>query len=142
MRQFVRDALREPSQSIRLVALDIIKDLPSRNYRAEMTALHAFVRDQIRYVRDPEGIESVATPEKTLQLGQGDCDDKSTLLAALLMSVGHPVRFVAVGMGGGPLSHVLVESRLADKWVPLETIIPKPPGWYPSGVTKRFVLHI
>jgi len=142
MRQFARDAIRSPSQQIRNLALDIVSILPARSFGREVARLHAYVRDQIRYVRDPVDLESVATPEKTLEIGQGDCDDKSTLLAALLESTGHPARFVAVGFGGAPFSHVYTESKIGESWVPLETIIPRPMGWYPPNATSRYILKV
>lgn len=148
MRDFVHDAVRNPSQVVRNKALELVANLPPRKWFAEIEALHAFVRDQIRYVRDPDGYELVQAPEKTLELGQGDCDDKSTLLAALLKSTGHPARFVAVGFNGDGLSHVLVQTKVESTgddrkdWMSLETIIPKAPGWFPPGVTSRYVLKV
>lgn len=142
MRRFVREAIREPSQKIRSLAMDIVSALPARSWNHEVARLHAFVRDEIRYVRDPVGLELVATPARTLESRQGDCDDKSTLLAALLESVGHPARFKAVALNGGPFSHVLVESKVGESWVPLETIINRPMGWFPAGVTNQYILKV
>ena len=142
MRQLVRDAVRDPKQKIRALALDIVASLPARSWQHEVSRLHQFVRDEIRYVRDPVGVERVATPDRTLKDRQGDCDDKSVLLAALLESIGHPARFKAVGINGGPFSHVFVESKIGESWVPLETIINRPMGWFPAGVTSRYILKV
>jgi transglutaminase-like putative cysteine protease len=144
MKEYVRQALRNPSQKIREQALAIFRaeGLPPRKYNLEMAALHAFVRDAIRYVKDPVGLELVQAPERTLEIGQGDCDDKSTLLAALLMATGHPCRFTAIGFKDRPFSHVLVEARSGVKWVPMETIIQKPMGWFPTGVTSKYSLNL
>lgn len=148
MRELARAAVRDPAQRIREKALQIIGTQPERAWLREITALHEFVRDRIRYVRDPVDLECVATPEKTLQYAQGDCDDKATLLAAMLESVGHPARFVAIGINGGPFSHVLVETKVKNTgvdmrdWLPLETILPKPAGWYPPDATSRYVLKV
>lgn len=144
MREFVRAAVRDPQQKVRDTALKIFstRGVPPRKYMAELAALHAFVKDSIRYVRDPVGVELVQTPEATLFRGQGDCDDKSTLLAALLESSGHPARFTAVGFGGNGFSHVLVESKAGARWIPAETIIDKPLGWFPSGVTSKYSLDL
>jgi hypothetical protein len=150
MRDFARAAVRNPDQIIRSKALDIFmqNSVPPRAWKKEIGALHRFVRDEIRYVRDPVDVELVQTPEATLNIAQGDCDDKSTLLAALLIATGHPTRFVALGLNGGGFSHVLVETKVNHTgqdmrdWVPLETILPKEPGWYPEGVTSRYVLQL
>lgn len=148
MRDYARASVRAPDQKVRTLALDLVRLLPERNWFAEICALHAFVRDRIRYVRDPEGVELVQQPEKTLEFGQGDCDDKVTLLASLLTAIGHPAELVAVGFRGGPpFEHVLVQSLCGRKWVPLETIpwvdgTHKPCGWYPPGVVRRYVLKV
>ncbi len=148
MRDFANAAVVNPDQIIRGRALSLLGDLPPRKYVDEIKALHGFVRDNIRYVRDPDGVELVQSPEKTLEVGQGDCDDKATLLGALLKTVGAPARFVAVGFSGGPLSHVMVQARTRNTgddrqdWMNLETIIPKPAGWFPSGVTSYYILKV
>ena len=139
MADFARAAVRNPAQTIRQRAISLFSGIPPRQFTSEIRALQAFVRDQIRYMRDPYGVELVQTPEKTLELGVGDCDDKSTLLAALLMASGHPSQFVAIGFdAGGPFSHVLVETKVGNRWLPLETIINKEPGWFPSGVKRQY----
>lgn len=148
MRDFANEANLDPSQLIRGKALELVSGLPPRQWFAEIRALHAFVRDSIRYVRDPVDAELVQTPEATLRIGQGDCDDKATLLAALLKSIGHPARFVALDLTGDGFSHVLVETKIsstgedAKDWMPLETIIDVAPGWYPKGVQKRYVRSV
>lgn len=144
MRNFVRAAVRSPDQTIRLAANRIIRDagvLP-RNWIGEIRALHAFVRDHIRYVRDPVTVELVQMPEKTLELGYGDCDDKSTLLAAMLDATGHPARFWAVGFDGQGFSHVLVEALVGEHWMPLETILDVDAGWRPPGVVDSYRLNM
>lgn len=144
MREFVRKSLRDPSQRVRETALRIFREggIPPRRWLPEIGALHAFVRDKIRYVRDPVDLELVQEPAATLDLGAGDCDDKSTLLGALLMATGHPARITAVAFNGGPFSHVLAEAKSGERWIPLETIIYKPMGWFPSGVTDKYSLEL
>ncbi len=142
MRQLVRDAIRAPHQTIRTAAMKLLAGLPPRQWSAEVERLHEFVRDNIRYVRDPVGVETVATPEKTLELRSGDCDDKAVLLAALLEATGHPARFLAVGLHGGPFSHVLTQTKIGPQWVSAETIIPVSLGWHPAGVTSNYIMGI
>jgi hypothetical protein len=104
----------------------------AKNYSDFVRLIQHFVRDQIRYVRDIHGVETLQTPVRTLQIRTGDCDDKATLIASLLASIGLQTRFVALAFNNGPYSHVIAEVRLGTNWVPLETIIDGiEPGWFP-----------
>lgn len=118
-------------QRIRAIALELVGDLPDKDYLSEATLLHRFVRDQIRYVRDVRDVETVATPLETLRSGQGDCDDKSTLLACLLESIGFETRFCAVGKQPGYFVHVLTQARVNGKWLSMECTEPVSIGWHP-----------
>lgn len=126
---------------VRLAAQQITRDLRQRDFPAEVDALHAFVRDRVRYVRDIRGVETLQTPEATLRIGSGDCDDKSTLLAALLEALGHPARLHAVGAAPGSYYHVYVETRIGRRWEPLETTADWEPGRAPPAVS-HMVLRV
>jgi len=86
------------------------------------------VRDEIRYVQDTNGIELLHDPVTLLEIGAGDCDDKSILLASLLESIGHRTRFVAVAFEPDRFSHVWVQDYLDGRWVDLEPTEPLPFG--------------
>jgi transglutaminase-like putative cysteine protease len=107
----------------------LTQHLPQKAWAQQVEALHRYVRDGIRYLPDPEDVELVQTPVVTMDIEHGDCDDKATLLAALLKSIRHPVRFQAVGYEPGKFSHVYVETRIGDRWIPLETTAPFPMGF-------------
>ena len=92
-------------------------------------------------MRDVRGVETLATPLVTMQTGQGDCDDKSVLLAALLESLSHPTRFVAVGSAPDEYNHVFVESRLGPHWISAETTEPVDIGWQPERVASRLIIN-
>lgn len=119
---------------IRQLALSLVHRNGQKDWYGEVRDLHQFVRDHIRYVKDIRGVETLQTPEKTLEIGQGDCDDKSTLLAALLESIGHPTKFIAVGFAPKQYVHVLVATKIGPRWIPLETTEPQEVGWFPPGV--------
>jgi len=92
----------------------VIRDLAIQ--LGSLENIFAFVRDNIRYTTDEKawGVEEYfAKPEETLALGQGDCDDKSFLLASLLIAAGHDARvvFMYPKMHGEP-GHAVV--KLAD----------------------------
>jgi transglutaminase-like putative cysteine protease len=145
MRDVVRAAVRSPSQTVREAALRILSTVPQRKWLREIQALHAFVRDKIRYVTHPVGVQIIQTPEKTLEYAAGNCVDKSVLLSSLLEATGHPTQFVALvirGQQNGQFSHVIVETKAGSKWMPLESILPVPAGWYPPDAEKRYVRKI
>lgn len=140
MRHLVRDAVRDPQQQIRETALRILRGVNSFSDQAR--ALQQWVQSHIEYRRDPPDVELVQTPQVTLQLRAGDCDDHAALIAALLQSTGHPTQFIAVGLNGAPLSHVLTQTLIGTSWVAVETIEPKPLGWMPKGVTSYYLVKV
>jgi transglutaminase-like putative cysteine protease len=139
MRKFVRDYKK--SDQVRSIAAELVSPLQQKNFMGEIKRLHAFVRDAIRYLRDIHGVEVVQSPPETLRRGYGDCDDKAVLLAALLESIGHPTRFVAVGKAPGKFTHVYVETLRGTNWIALETTEPVDVGWQPKNILARMVAH-
>lgn len=140
--QIMRDLVREYKTNVQIrdFAARLVQNLPQKDWAGQVEKLHAFVRDGVRYVRDVDGVETVQTPLVTLQVRYGDCDDKATLLATMLKSIGHPAQFVAVGFREpGRFSHVLVETRIKDRWIPLETTMPVNVGWLPKKITARMI---
>jgi hypothetical protein len=122
MKQMVKDGKK--SMVIRNKAIALTKHLGQKDFFGEVQALHAYVRDNIRYLLDTDDVELVQTPEATLRVGCGDCDDKTTLLCALLGSIGHPSRFVAVGFSPNVYEHVYCETLIGNTWVACETTEP------------------
>lgn len=140
MGRFVREGKK--ALPVRSLALHLVQGLPQKDWAGEVSRIHAFVRDKIRYVKDVKGVETLQTPEKTLEIGQGDCDDKSVLVAALLESVGHPTRFVAIALKHpDEFEHVFVETKIGANWVGVETTEPVELGWQPKGVKKRLIFY-
>lgn len=126
---------------VRELAVKITNRLPGKHYTKEAAALQQWVQRNIRYVRDVRGVETLQTPVKTLQLKAGDCDDHSILLAAMLESIHHPTRFVAIGTSPGSFNHVFVETEIKPRWVPLETTQPWPMGKMKVKIRERMVHH-
>jgi transglutaminase-like putative cysteine protease len=132
---------------VRETALALIQGLPPKAYAQEVRALFEYVRDAIRYVRDIHGVETLQTPVATLELEAGDCDDKATLLAALLQSIGHPTRFVAEGYRSpGHYSHVYLQTRVGrpGQWLSLDpTVSTATVGWAPPRrAAARMVVNV
>lgn len=147
MRSFARLARVNPD--VRDLALQLTSSIHDGDRLQVIDALFRFVRDHIRYIEDINEVETVQTPEVTLEVGAGDCDDKATLLAALLEAVGRPARFAAVAFEPDNFEHVLVETRFdwrGEEWLPLETTPVEggaaPLGWYPQGVVSKMVRNV
>jgi hypothetical protein len=101
MKKVARKSSAEPL--IRKLALNILHDyqVQSMDHINEAKAIGDYVKNKVRYVRDPDGIEYLQDPKdlvKHIQQGiaQGDCDDMALLTASLLLSVGHRPLFRAV----------------------------------------------
>lgn len=128
---------------VRDLACKLTQSLPSKDYSAEVRAIYNWVKTNVRYVRDVDGVETLQTPKRTLEQRSGDCDDHSTLVAALLASIGHPVRFIALGFNGEPLSHVVAQTKIANNWITLDTTVESATvGWFPPGVTSFMVARL
>ncbi len=135
------------SAKIREFAIDIVNKagVANKDYRAMTIAIHNWVRDNVRYVNDPVGQETLCHPEYALQLMAGDCDDLSTLEAALLGSLGIDTQFVVVGLQPAPAGYSHVYLRAAVKtpqgmtWMALDPIMRQyPAGWeVPNAQRKK-----
>lgn len=144
MRHLARESKVNPV--IIETARNLTQHLPQKDWVGQIKALHKFVRDNIRYLKDINNVETIQYPVRLLETKSGDCDDKATLLASLLESIGHPARFAALGFRPGVLEHVIVETLIGrgknKKWLPLETTEPVHAGWFPKGVKSKMVKHI
>ncbi len=120
------------SAKIRALAINIVNaaQVPNKDYFGMAKAIHEWVRDTIRYVRDPIGDgedgetlnqETLSYPEETAFNSQaGDCDDMTILEMALLGSLGLQSYPVVIGTQPGRYSHVYLHIIL-------------PPGKYPNA---------
>jgi hypothetical protein len=141
---------------IRQAAQRLVRNCSSRDAGCQVSCIHAYVRDGIIYLPDVRDVETLQTPDYTLQEGSGDCDDQSILVASLLESIGFETRFCAIGVQGEFFSHVSSQVRLGRAWVNLETIlqtlpqawgaypagVPMPVGWFPPDATCIMLRHV
>jgi transglutaminase-like putative cysteine protease len=137
MRQMVNDYKTQPQ--LRQAALNVTFMTPAQNDVAEVEALYNFVRDYIRYTKDVYGIETLTTPDKTLQMRVGDCDDMTVLLATLLESIGYPTKFVIEGYSDDSTwEHVYLETCVQGQWVALDPTEQVAMGWQPPDPLIRW----
>jgi len=103
-------------------ARELIAPLEPKDWVGQIRVVYEFVRDHIRYVHDIDGMEGLQTPAVTLEIRAGDCDDKVTLLCALLTTIGHPCRMCAVKLDNDPdFSHVFAQTLMGSAWINMET---------------------
>lgn len=67
-----------------------------RDFGSIADEIYNWINKNIAYTRDPDGIEYLQSPLKTLEYGFGDCDDHSILAGALLSSLGVPVQLKVI----------------------------------------------
>lgn len=113
--------------TVRHLAVALAGGALQKDYFTEACRCLAFVRERVRYVRDPYTAELLQGAMVTLPpafspigIGAGDCDDKSILLAALLSSIGHRMRFIAIATDPDHFSHVWVQDWIRGRWIDLE----------------------
>jgi transglutaminase-like putative cysteine protease len=105
----------------------------------EIDAVFYWIKDNIEF-RGEWG-ETLQSPEATINLQIGDCDDQSTLAAAMLNSLGCETRFKTIATRDMPedLTHVYVEVRdkRTGEWMPLDpTVSMAYPGWEPENIAR------
>ncbi len=135
MRDLVMAACRS-DPTIRRKSLELGTAWGSGGPRDAARNIAAYVRNNVTLVDEPD--ELLVDPTLMLEeietrgVTHGDCDDAAMLVAALLRSIGLPVRFKAVqATPDGSFGHVFTEYLLTDedwsRWVPLDTTIPMIP---------------
>lgn len=95
-----------------------LKTVPDYDFDKEMSAILKWVKNHFKYTRDIKGIETVKTIEKMYneilvnKRFIGDCDDVSTLISGMLISIGYNVRLVIVSTLSNPrnnFNHIFVQ---------------------------------
>ena len=113
---------------VRSQLAQILRGVPAYDTRAEIEAIYAWIRNNIRFTNDPVGHETVSTASWTLAHGIGDCDDiNAVLIPTLVMSAGIPARLVTVSNDPSDpsrFSHIYAEAELIGRWVPLDAARP------------------
>lgn len=109
--------------AIRNLATRITHEVPSKSPTAEIFAIYKWVRDHIRYRHDPNELEWVQAPWRTVQEKAGDCDDLTTLIAALCGSLGHRWQFRTVGATPTRQQHVQAQVHDKQRWIDLDPVL-------------------
>jgi hypothetical protein len=137
-REYANEGALNPQ--IRALALSIVAGLAPKDKWAQANAIFQWVKSNIEFRGEVD--ELLQSPVKTVKLRAGDCDDHSSLLAALLMAIGFQVRFKTVAADKSQpqqFTHVYAEVNIPGRgWVPADTTVAQSVlGWRPLNVTRQ-----
>ena len=111
-----------------------------RDQVEEARRLLKYIQTNIRWTPDIGDAETLAAPHRTLEVGAGDCDDVSILLAAMATSLAIPNRLKAIAADSRfpqEYTHVYNELKLNGRWVAAEPSIEgKALGWESPEIYK------
>ena len=145
---------RKGHPKIRALAHSIVNHISSHDFARESEAIGEYVRRNIRYVRDANGIEQLTDPITLIDqvqsgIAQGDCDDMALLVATLLLAIGHRPYFKVVRYKekSGGFEHIYVvdydrNGSQARQRVVLDAILKHKPIGYevPHGSGKEIAV--
>lgn len=152
MRRIIYEELKDKKYGawMRGLALRITDEAgcKTKEFKCEAKSLFEWVRDNIRWVRDTKGIETLQYPHRTVAFKAGDCDDLTILNGALATSIGIPCMMRAIAANPknkNSYSHVylMVDPMGNDKWVACDaTVKTAGYGWESPVQYKRMDVPI
>lgn len=131
---------------VRTIATRVVAGLPWKNHEVEAGAIFSWIKQNIRFVNDPDGSEMLQDVEAILNYKSADCDDLTILGASLLGCIGIPSRIVVIA--GDPrapqaFSHIYLQAWCKTKWVGFDTsVVGSTIGWEPPTFTRKKIIEI
>lgn len=131
---------------LRLLVEQVVGRLTPKDFLSEILAVYWWVVANVRYCNDPRTVELVRAPREViarldLVINRGldpqarwrpslDCDDMTTLLAAMLLALGREVQIVTVAFrdaffrGERQFQHVFLRVRepRTNQWIVLDPV--------------------
>lgn len=120
----MRELINQGKKSVKIRKLfsEMLSGIDGRNAAGVLSAVFHFVKNRIRYQKDIHEVETLQTPERTLELGFGDCDDQSILTASIIEAAGYPSRIVLVSnQPSGIFHHVFIQGFDGVNWISMDT---------------------
>lgn len=140
MARMARDGAR--SREITDLAAALMDAGPRSPHLYAVRVFH-YLRQRVSFKADPPGIELVRHPVQLVsEIGRfgralGDCDDRSTLGASLLVAANIPAAFLVIGQDPhAAMEHVYFAARLAGRWVPFDPQETDAPGKQPAHARR------
>ena len=101
----------------------IIKNVEVKNQFEQANEILRWLKAHIKYVDDVRNIDTVMHPVLIARdYKQGDCDDMSTLCAAMLLSINIPARFAIIKISSNEYEHVYAEAYVNGKWYAMDPV--------------------
>jgi hypothetical protein len=127
VQSLVDSAIKDPF--INRTAIEILQqsNAPQYDQAAAARKIYDWVHENIRYVPDPVGKETVRPANVILEVRAGDCDDiNGVLIPSLLGTIGITTRGVTIAAapGSDDFSHIYAEAMLDGQWVALDAARP------------------
>lgn len=150
VRRTIREMVRliqrgRADPEVRRLAVEILRQAGARprRERDQAEALFRWVQRNVRYQRDPVGVEMLSDARTLLSRDlEGDCDDMSVALCSLLESVGIPSA-LRVGRRRGRWAHVWVQAQTVDGDIDLDPSNDRAaPGWQPPGFEEVVTIPV
>lgn len=110
-----------------------------RDWQGEVRQLGQAIQNSVRYTLDTYDIDTYRTPQRTLQLAIGDCDDMASLGGAVLQAVGYPILIKVIQMQGmSDFHHIYLVAGLPphdpSQWIPFDPTQETPVGTEPARI--------
>lgn len=115
-------------------ARNLTKKLNPRNNELLADFFFFWIRQNIKFARDPYHVEYVQSPRRTILEARGDCDCMTTLFMALNLAVGSAVRVVTIATENPQYqNHVYSQVFIpGQSWKPYDLVVTgSKPGWEP-----------
>lgn len=126
----------------RMFALKLTQDEDGRDFDGMAKAVYDWLIKNIKYHRDPVGVEWLQDAENTIRIKAGDCDDFTIAACTLLGSLGIATRIVISQIKEPRWNHVFAEyySPKQNKWIAFDACVKKFVGWKSPNIiaTKSY----
>lgn len=135
----------DETQRVHRVATIIAASCPQKDFAAQLRAVFWWLKERVRFKRDTFGLEHVRDPDQLLfeierhGITAADCDDMSTLGAAIVRALGFQPLLITTARRPGPFEHVFFGAVLNGWDIPLDPQERPLPGIWPNPVDRLTV---
>lgn len=125
MRQLIDAGIKD--QQVNRTAIGIVWQTPQFSETPKAQAIYQWCQQNLRFVTDMVGKETLRSARETLTVRAGDCDDFTILIAALLGTIGIRSRAVTVSSHAEDpqsFSHIYPEAFVDGRWIAMDIARP------------------